>query len=141
MVFLLLIAGHETTVNLIGNGVLALLEHPDQMEKLRRNPSMIKSAVEELLRYSSPVFMSTERYAREDVNIHGVTIPRGGMTLGVIGSANRDETVFENADDAGHHSGAEQAFVVRARYTFLRGRAAGPDGGTDRHQHAAAANA
>ena len=98
MVFLLLIAGHETTVNLIGNGMLALLEHPDQMDKLRRNPSMIKTAVEELLRYTSPVFMSTERYAREDLNLHGVTIPRGGMTLGVIGSANRDETVFENAD-------------------------------------------
>lgn len=98
MVFLLLIAGHETTVNLIGAGMLALLEHPDQMEKLRRNPAMIKTAVEELLRYSSPVFMSTERYAREDLNIQGVTIPPGGMTLGVIGSANRDETVFENAD-------------------------------------------
>jgi cytochrome P450 len=98
MVFLLLIAGHETTVNLIGTGMLALLEHPDQMDKLRQNPSMIKTAVEELLRYASPVFMSTERHAREDLNIQGVTIPRGGMTLGVIGSANRDETVFENAD-------------------------------------------
>ncbi|HLL73176.1 MAG TPA: cytochrome P450, partial [Pyrinomonadaceae bacterium] len=96
MVFLLLIAGHETTVNLIGSGTLALLEHPDRMEKLRREPSLIKSAVEELLRYTAPVFMSTERYAREDVTLHGVTIPRGEMTLGVIGSANRDETVFEN---------------------------------------------
>lgn len=98
MVFLLLIAGHETTVNLIGNGMLALMEHPDQMDKLRRDPSMIKTAVEELLRYTSPVFMSTERYAREDLDLQGVTIPRGGMTLGVIGSANRDETVFDNAD-------------------------------------------
>ena len=98
MVFLLLIAGHETTVNLIGTGMLALLEHPDKMEKLRQNPAMIKTAIEEFLRFSSPVFMSTERYAREDLNIQGVTIPRGGMTLGVIGSANRDEAVFENAD-------------------------------------------
>jgi cytochrome P450 len=98
MVFLLLIAGHETTVNLIGTGMLALLEHPDQMEKLRRNPEMIKTAVEELLRFSSPVFMSTERYACEDSIIQGVSIPQGGMTLGVIGSANRDEKVFENAD-------------------------------------------
>jgi len=56
----------------------------------------MKTAVEELLRYTSPVFMSTERYAREDVTLHGVTIPRGEMTLGVIGSANRDETVFGN---------------------------------------------
>jgi cytochrome P450 len=98
MVFLLLIAGHETTVNLIGNGMLALLEHPDQLDRLRRNPAMIKLAVEELLRYSAPVFMTTERYALEDLDVQGVPIPRGGMTLGVIGSANRDENVFENAD-------------------------------------------
>lgn len=98
MVFLLLIAGHETTVNLIGSGTLALLEHADEMEKLRRDPSLIKPAVEELLRYTAPVFMTTERYARENVTIHGVTIPRGEMTLGVIGSANRDDKVFENPD-------------------------------------------
>jgi cytochrome P450 len=98
MVFLLLIAGHETTVNLIGSGVLALLEHPDQVEKLRGDPALIKSAVEELLRYTAPVFMSTERYAREDVNLHGVTIPRGEMTFGVLRSANRDEKVFQNPD-------------------------------------------
>jgi cytochrome P450 PksS len=98
MVFLLLIAGHETTVNLIGTGTLALLEHPNEMEKLRHEPLLIKSAVEELLRYGSPVLMSTERYAREDVTIRGVTISRGEMTLGAIGSANRDETVFENPD-------------------------------------------
>ena len=99
MVFLLLIAGHETTVNLIGNGMLALFAHPEAMERLRHDPGMIKSAVEELLRYTSPVFMSTERYAREDVSIHGITIPRGEMTLGVIGSANRDESVFQRPDE------------------------------------------
>ena len=99
MVFLLLIAGHETTVNLIGNGMLALFEQREALDRLRHNPAMIKSAVEELLRYTSPVFMSTERYAREDVTIHGVTIPRGQMTLGVIGSANRDETVFHKPDE------------------------------------------
>jgi cytochrome P450 PksS len=98
MVFLLLIAGHETTVNLIGNGTLALLEHPDEMERLRRDPSLIKSAVEELLRYTSPVFMSTERYAREDVIIHGLTISRGEMTFGLIGSANRDEAAFDSPE-------------------------------------------
>lgn len=98
MVFLLLVAGHETTVNLIASGTLELLRHHDQMEKLRRDPTLIKSALEELLRYTAPVFISTERYAREDVTIQGVTISRGEMTLGVIGSANRDETVFENPD-------------------------------------------
>lgn len=99
MVFLLLIAGHETTINLIGNGMLALLEHPEAMNRLRQDPLLIKSAVEELLRYTSPVLMSTERYAREDVTLHGVTIPRGEMTLGVIGSANRDEAVFPDPDE------------------------------------------
>jgi cytochrome P450 PksS len=99
MVFLLLIAGHETTVNLIGNGMLALFEHPEAMNRLRDDPLIIKLAVEELLRYTSPVLMSTERYARVDVTIHGVTIPRGEMTLGVIGSANRDEAVFDNPDE------------------------------------------
>lgn len=99
MVFLLLIAGHETTVNLIGSGLLALLTHPAELAKLRRAPALIKPAVEELLRYTAPVFMATERYAREDVTLHGVTIPRGGMTLGVIGSANRDEEVFAHPDE------------------------------------------
>jgi cytochrome P450 len=98
MVFLLLVAGHETTVNLIAGGTLELLRQPDQKEKLRSAPALIKSAVEELLRYTAPVFMSTERYAREDVTIQGVAIPRGEMALGVIGSANRDETVFDNPD-------------------------------------------
>ena len=99
MVFLLLIAGHETTVNRIGNGMLALLEHPDQLANLRRTPALIKTAVEELLRYTSPVFMTTERYACDDTIIQGVTIPRGEMTLGVIGSANRDDTIFPKADE------------------------------------------
>jgi len=99
MVFLLLIAGHETTVNLIGNGTLALIENPNQMRQLQSEPSLIKPAVEELLRYTSPVFTTTERYAREDTTIRGVTIPRGEMTLGVIGSANRDENVFENPNE------------------------------------------
>lgn len=79
--------------------MLALFETHEAMDRLRDDPSMIKSAVEELLRYTSPVFMSTERYAREDVTIHGVTIPRGEMTLAVIGSANRDETVFNKPDE------------------------------------------
>ena len=98
MVVLLLVAGHETTINLIGNGALALLEHPDQMETLRNEPALIKSAVEELLRYASPVEMATERYAREDVTIAGVTIRRGEMVLAVLASANRDERQFPNAD-------------------------------------------
>jgi cytochrome P450 PksS len=98
MIFLLLVAGHETTVNLIGNGTLALLEHPEQMEKLRSDPTLIKPAVEELLRYSSPLETATERYAREDMTIAGVTIPRGELVYAVIASANRDKRKFTNPD-------------------------------------------
>jgi cytochrome P450 PksS len=98
MVFLLLVAGHETTVNLIGNGTLALLEHPDQMARLRRDPALIRTALEELLRYSSPVELATERYAREDVALAGVTIPRGEMVFAVLASANRDERQFAGPD-------------------------------------------
>ncbi|MDQ3302111.1 MAG: cytochrome P450 [Actinomycetota bacterium] len=98
MAFLLLVAGHETTVNLIASGTLALLENPEQAERLRRDPSLVKPAVEELLRYTSPVGMATERYAREDTEIWSTTIPRGGLVLAVLGSANRDERHFEDPD-------------------------------------------
>jgi cytochrome P450 len=98
MIFLLLVAGHETTVNLIGSGSLALLEHPDQLEKLRSEPAVIKSAIEELLRFVCPVEMATERYAREDITIAGTTIPRGELVLAVIGSANRDANYFDSPD-------------------------------------------
>jgi cytochrome P450 PksS len=95
---LLLVAGHETTVNLIGNGVLALLEHPDRMEQLRSDPTLIRSAVEELLRYDASVPIASERYAREDLAIAGVTIRRGELVYAVIGSANRDERKFDRPD-------------------------------------------
>jgi cytochrome P450 len=98
MVFLLLVAGHETTVNLIASGTLALLEHPDQLELLRRNPDLIRTATEELLRYTAPVEQATERYALEEIEWHGVTIPKGELTYAVLASANRDETMFKNAD-------------------------------------------
>jgi cytochrome P450 len=98
MAFLLLVAGHETTVNLIASGTLALLQHPEQMEKLRSDPSLIKSAVEELLRYTSPVEIATERYARQELEISGAVVPRGDLVLAVLGSANRDEEHFENPD-------------------------------------------
>ncbi len=99
MIFLLLVAGYETTVNLIGNGMLALLEHPDQMERLGQNRALIKPAVEELLRYSSPLEVATERYAREDVTISGITIPRGSLVFVAILSANRDPRQFADADN------------------------------------------
>jgi cytochrome P450 len=105
MLVILLIAGHETTVNLIGSGTLALLEHPDQLDRLRHEPSRIKPApslinptIEELLRYTSPVDIATERYAREDMVIAGQPIPQGDQVLGVLGSANHDPCKFSDPD-------------------------------------------
>jgi cytochrome P450 PksS len=98
MIFLLLVAGHETTVNLIGNGTLALLEHPDQLKSLRGDPDLIGSAVEELLRYCGPLKIATERYAREDTVINDTTIHRGELVYLALASANRDERQFANPD-------------------------------------------
>jgi cytochrome P450 PksS len=98
MLVILLIAGHETTVNLIGSGTLALLEHPDQLDRLKQDPSLIKPAIEELLRYTSPVDIATERYAREDMVIAGQPILQGEQVLGVLGSANHDERKFSDPD-------------------------------------------
>ena len=98
MSFLLLVAGHETTVNLIASGTLALVQHPDQLEKLKSDPLLIKPAVEELLRYTSPVEIATERYARRDLEVAGTEVPRGEPVLAVLGSANRDEQYFDEPD-------------------------------------------
>src|SRR6266536_1492984 len=118
MIFLLLVAGHETTVNLIGSGSLALLEHPDQLEKLRIEPAIIKPAIEELLRFVCPVEMATERYAREDITIAGTTIPRGELVLAVLGSANRDADYFDNPDslDVTRENNKHLAFGLGAHY-------------------------
>jgi cytochrome P450 PksS len=99
MIVLLIVAGHETTVNLIGSGTLALLTHLNQLDRLRREPGLIKPAVEELLRITSPVETSTERFPREDVTLHGVTIPKGETIFAAIASANRDASQFPNPDE------------------------------------------
>jgi cytochrome P450 PksS len=98
MIFLLLLAGHETTVNLIANGTLAFMEHPDQLQKLQQNPALMDSAIEEILRYTNPVEQIAPRWVTEDVELHGQVIPRGSTILVSTASANRDESVFENAD-------------------------------------------
>jgi len=98
MVILLLVAGHETGVGLISNGTLALLEHPDQFDLLRQNPSLVKSATEEISRFYPPIETATDRWASQDVTIEGVTIPRGGQVRAVIASANRDPSQFENPE-------------------------------------------
>jgi cytochrome P450 PksS len=98
MVFLLLVAGHETTVNLIANGTLTLLRHPDQMQKLKERPDLIESAIEEMLRFEGPVGASSMRWALEDVEWHGVTIPAGDMVLASLLGADRDPAVFADPD-------------------------------------------
>jgi len=98
MVLLLLLAGYETTVNLIASGTLALLQHPEQRDRLQQNPTLTESAIEELLRYTSPGDIATIRLAREDVTIGSVTIRRGDLVLTVLGSANHDESQFPDPE-------------------------------------------
>lgn len=98
MIMLLIVAGHETTVNLITNTVLALLENPDQLQLLKNNPNLIDSAIEEGLRYYSPVEVTTARWAAEPFQIHEQIIQKGDMVIISLASANRDETVFENPE-------------------------------------------
>jgi cytochrome P450 len=90
MAFLLLVAGHETTVNLIGNGALALLRHPDQLAVLRGDPSLVPNAVEEFLRFDGPINLATFRYTTEPVEIGATTIPANEVVLVSLVSANRD---------------------------------------------------
>ncbi len=98
MIFLLLLAGHETTVNLIGSGTLALLENPDQLLLLQNQLDLMDSAVEELLRYTNPVDQPSPRYTLEDVELSGYVIAKNSRVLVGLASANRDESVFKNAD-------------------------------------------
>jgi cytochrome P450 PksS len=118
MIVLLLVAGHETTVNLIGNGALALLEHPDQLSRLHNDPTLIKSGIEELLRHNGPLETATERYPREGTSVAGVKIPRGELVFAVIASANRDEKQFEHADrlDLGREPNPHVAFGQGVHY-------------------------
>ena len=93
---LLLIAGTETTTNLIGNAVLCFLENPEALAALQAAPALLPAAIEEVLRYRSPVQWMF-RFTRHDVELHGQTIPAGRMVLPMIGSANRDPRQFRDA--------------------------------------------
>ncbi|WP_328466019.1 cytochrome P450 [Actinoplanes sp. NBC_00393] len=99
MVFLLLIAGHETTVNLIGNGAYLLLRERDRWERLRAEPGLLPTAIEEFLRFEGPVETSTFRVATEDLEIGGVTVSAGDPVVVVLLSANRDGDRFPAADE------------------------------------------
>jgi cytochrome P450 len=112
MAFLLLVAGHETTVNLIASGVLALLLNPAELARLRAEPALIDGAVEELLRYVSPVNHTTFRCAAEPVEIGGVRISRYDPVLIALSGANRDPARFGDPDrlDLGRDSAGHLAF-------------------------------
>jgi cytochrome P450 len=98
MAFLLLVAGHETTVNLIGNGVFALLRNPDQLAALRADPDLMPGAIEEFLRFLSPVNMATFRFTTQPLRLGDVVIPEGEIISVALGSADRDEKRFEEPD-------------------------------------------
>lgn len=98
MVFLMLIAGHETTMNLIGNGTYLLLTHPEQRSRIDADRSLLPAAIEEFLRYEPPVQNTTLRVTTEPVEVSGVTIPAGELVMVSLLSANRDGTAFADAD-------------------------------------------
>ncbi|RII07934.1 Cytochrome P450 107B1 [Streptomyces sp. YIM 130001] len=98
MAKLLIVAGHNNTANLIGNGMLALLRNPDQLAQLREHPEFLPSAIEELLRFDGPVERATPRFATEDIELAGVTIPKGSAVAVVLGAADRDPSLFPDPD-------------------------------------------
>jgi cytochrome P450 len=112
MLFLLLVAGHETTANLIATGTLALLANPAELARLRAEPGLLPGAVEELLRYCNPLNHATERFTTEPLEIGGVTIPARQWVLCVTSSANRDPERFADPDrlDVGRDAGGHVAF-------------------------------
>ena len=98
MVFLLLIAGHETTVNLIGNGALELMRHPGEFQKLLEHPELAESAVEEMLRFHGPVESTTLRWAFEEIEVGGHAFQPGDLVVPILMSANRDPSQFDDPD-------------------------------------------
>ncbi len=99
MIALLIFAGHETTSNLIGNAALALLDHPDELDRLKADPGLIPGAVEEFLRFCGPVVSPAPRFALEDVEIGGQLIHQGDTVMVVIGSANHDQRQFSDPEE------------------------------------------
>jgi cytochrome P450 len=132
MAFILLFAGFETTVNLVGNGTLALLRHPDQLARLKADPGLMECAVEELLRYDGPVEFGTWRFTTEPITVGGVDIGAGEPVLVVLAAADRDAARFEDPDslDLARNEGGSLAlghgihFCLGAPLARLEGRIA-----------------
>ncbi len=97
-VFQLVVAGHDTTTNLLGNGVVALLDHPDQLAAIQADPTLLPGTVEELLRFSPPALHATFRYATEPLDIGGVSVPGGAQVLVCLAAPNRDGAAFDRPD-------------------------------------------
>jgi cytochrome P450 len=118
MIALLLLAGYETTINLIASGTLALLQHPAERARFQADAALAEPAVEELLRYTSPTDFASFRIARQDVTIAGTTIPRGAIVLAALTSTNRDERQFPEADrlDLGREPNRHLAFGIGAHF-------------------------
>lgn len=98
VVSLLIIAGHETTVNFIGNSIMALIENPDQLALLKEQPDLIKTAIEETLRFNDPVEYSTSRWASEDMVFKDQAMKKGDLVIVILNAANHDPSQFENPD-------------------------------------------
>ena len=130
---LLLFGGHETTTNLIGNGTLALLRHPDQLADLVDNPDVLPTAVEELLRFDGPSKMEVRR-AAADIELRGRTIHEGDQVYLVQSSANRDADEFADARPARPPPPAQPPSRVRFRAPLLPRRLGGPARGEHRHR-------
>jgi cytochrome P450 len=123
--FQLVMAGFDTTVNLIASGTLALLTHPEQMARLREDPSLLPAAVEELLRFTNPVNHATDRFTTEDLTIGDVVIPAGEWVLIATSSANRDPARFPDPDrlDLGRDTSGHVAFGYGVHYCLGAPRA------------------
>ncbi len=117
MCMLLLVAGHETTTNLLGNGLYALLENPDQLARLRQDPGLVRSGVEELLRYDSPV-QGMPRVATRDLELRERKVSKGDYIVVLVGSANHDPEQFANPDtlDVGRRENSHLAFGYGAHF-------------------------
>jgi cytochrome P450 len=98
-VFLLILAGYETTTHLIGNGVITLLEYPDQLERLRAEPALIDSAIEEIQRHRGPIHGSKPGFALENTMLHGTLIKKGSPVMPLFGAANHDPRIFDKPDE------------------------------------------
>ena len=135
MIALLIVAGHETTVNLIGNGMAALLQNRKQMALLQQDETLIETTIEEFLRYAGPVEMATTRYAAEDVQIGDTFIKRGTAVVVILAAANRDPARLRRCRQARHHPRIKPTFGFWLRRPLLYRCTISPSGSTYCLQH------